>query len=374
MFYKNARIFLNNQFRHGAFSVKNGVFHQVLPHEIPKNAVDLQGRTVIPGLVDIHVHGAAGGDFCDGSRESLCAMAAYLAKQGVTSFVPASVTAPYEVLEKAFVTARDFHAKPPAGCARLQGIHMEGPYFSPEKRGAQNMDYLRQPDFVGFKALYEAAGGLVRLVDVAPELPGGLEFIRKASALCTVGIAHTDADYETAKAAIGAGARHLTHLFNAMPPIHHRQPGVIGAVCEAPGVRAELICDGHHVHPSAVRMAFAMFGAERMVLVSDGLQCMGCPEGQYALGGQPVFLKEGAARLSGGTLAGSATDLFSCMRLAMGFGIPEADCVRAVTVNPALAAGITQFCGTIAPGRPADFIICRPDYTDVQVYLAGKPL
>lgn len=372
MFYKNARIFVGNRFCYGAFEVKNGLFGAVLPQEVPAKAVDLKGMTVIPGLVDVHVHGAAGADLCDGDYKGLVTMARYLAGEGVTSFVPASMTLPYENLTKAFAAARRLHDKRPAGCAKLLGIHMEGPYFSEKKKGAQNGDYLKNPDFEGFQKLYEDCGGLVSIVDVAPELPGAKDFVRKASKLCTVGVAHTDADYESAKAVFGAGARHLTHLFNAMPPIHHRQPGVIGAACEDPGVRAELICDGHHVHPSAVRMAFAMFGPQRMVLVSDGLRCMGLPDGSYELGGQTVTLSGGVARLQDGVIAGSCTSLFECMRRCIGFGIPEEQAVRAATVNPALSAGLTEFCGTIATGKPADFIVCRPDYTDPQVFINGR--
>lgn len=375
MVYKNARIFCSDsRFRIGAFEVLDGKFGRILPSNIPKDAIDLNGATVIPGLVDVHIHGAVGADLSDGNYDGLVRMASHLAKCGVTSFVPASMTLPYEVLEKAFASAKMLADKPVAGCARLLGIHMEGPYFSEKKKGAQNGAYLKYPDFTGFEKLYNGCGGLVRIVDVAPELPGSESFIKAASKLCTVGVAHTDAGYEDAKMAFGAGVRHLTHLYNAMPSIHHRNPGVIGAACEAPGVRAELICDGFHVHPSAVRLAFAMFGAARMILVSDGLRCLGLPDGEYELGGQPVFLDGGVARLADGTLAGSSTDLFACMRRAMGFGIPEVDAVRAATLNPALAAGISRECGSISTGKHADFIICRPDYTGKRVFIAGKEI
>ena len=375
MVYKNARIFCSDgYFRIGAFEVLDGKFGRILPTEHPDDAIDLEGMTVIPGLVDVHIHGAVGADLSDGNYEDLTRMARHLATCGVTSFVPASMTLPYDVLEKAFSAARKLADDPIPGCARLLGVHMEGPYFSEKKKGAQNGAYLKHPDIDGFRALYEGCGGLIRIVDVAPELPGSEGFIRAAGKLCTVGVAHTDAGYEDARMAFGSGARHLTHLYNAMPGIHHRNPGVIGAACEDPGVRAELICDGYHVHPSAVRLAFAMFGAARMVLVSDGLRCLGLPDGQYELGGQDIFLEGGVARLADGTLAGSSTDLFACMRKAMGFGIPEADAVRAATLNPALAAGISQSCGSISTGKPADFIICRPDYTGKRVFMAGREI
>ena len=374
MFYKNARIFVNNRFQQGAFEVADGRFGEVLPLNVPKDAVDLGGLTVIPGLVDVHIHGAMGADLSDGDHEGLKAMSRCLAKRGVTSFVPASMTLPYGRLEKAFAAAKKLHDDPLEDGARLLGIHMEGPYFSGKKKGAQNGDYLKAPDPEGFQKLYEGCGGLISIVDVAPELPGAEEFTRQAQKLCTVGVAHTDAGYEEARGVFGAGARHLTHLYNAMPGIHHRQPGVIGAACEDPGVRAEIICDGHHVHPSAVRLAFAMFGAQRMILVSDGLRCLGLPDGKYELGGQDIFLSGGVAKLADGTLAGSCTDLFACMRLAMGFGIPEADAVRAATINPALSAGVSEHCGSIAPGKNADFVICRPDYLEPRVFLGGKEL
>src|SRR5699024_11209184 len=159
-----------------------------------------------------------------------------------------------DVLEKAFATAVQLRDEAPAGCARIMGIQMEGPYFSYKKRGAQNPDYLKEPDFEGFRKLFEGCDGMVRIVDVAPELPGAAEFVEKASKLCTVSIAHTDTDYDSAKAAVDAGVTHLTHLYNAMPAIHHRNPGPIPAAVENPNVQAELICDGYHIHPASVRL------------------------------------------------------------------------------------------------------------------------
>ncbi len=375
MFYKNAKVYTKDfKFQLGAFAVENGRFTAVLPEEVPADAIDLKGAYVIPGLVDVHTHGNSGADFSDGSYEEVCTMAAYYGKSGVTSFAPASMTLPYDVLEKAFAAGLRLKKEQPAGCARIMGIQMEGPFFSEKKKGAQNGAYLRNPDFDAFLKLYEGCEGLVRIVDVAPELPGAAEFVEKAKAYCTVSVAHTNANYDEAKAAFDAGATHLTHLYNAMPGIHHRNPGVIPAAVENSAVRAELICDWLHVHPASVRLAFSMFGAKRMVLISDSLRCCGMPDGQYELGGQDVFLKGGVARLADGTIAGSATNLFQCMQKAISFGIAPEDAVRAASWNPACAIGAEKEIGSIEEGKLADFVVCGEDFSIQQVYIGGEAL
>lgn len=376
MFYKNARIFASDfQFHTGAFEVVDGVFGEVLPQNVPEDAIDLHGATVIPGLVDVHSHGNSGADFSDGDYEGLKKMAAYYARCGVTSFAPASMTLPYDVLSAAFATAKQLTEETPDGCARLMGIQMEGPYFSYKKRGAQNPDYLKEPDFEGFRKLYEDCGGLVRIVDVAPELPGAAQFVAKAKELCTVSIAHTDSDYDHAKAAIDAGVTHLTHLYNAMPGIHHRNPGVIPAAVENPNVRAEIICDGQHIHPASVRLAFTMFGPERMILVSDSGRCAGLPDGsQFQLGGQDCWLRDGVARLADGTIACSAANLWQCLCNVISWGIPEETAIRAASYNPACAIGADSKIGSIETGKLADFLVCSSDYSSKRVFLGGKEI
>ena len=372
MRYENGWIFADGRFVRGGFSVENGRFAHVL-EDIPGPAEDLDGALVIPGLVDIHVPGCAGADFSDGDYAGLVRMARHLARRGVTSFAPASMTLPYDALDKAFHAAARLRREGLADGARLMGIQMEGPFLSREKRGSQNPAYLRLPDWDRFLRLYDAAEGLLRIVDVAPELPGAVEFTRRASEKCRVSVAHTAAGYDQAAAVFDAGATHLTHLFNAMSGIHHRHPGPIGAASERENVTAELICDGIHVHPSAVRMAFRLFPG-RICLISDALRCCGMADGSYSLGGQEILLSGGVARLTGGAIAGSAADLYQCMRRAVSFGIPREQAVWAATALPARVIGRESETGAIADGRAADFVICGGELEPEAVYLGGKRL
>lgn len=370
MIYANAVIFAPEGWLEGGFRIEGGRFAEILPG-LTEGDIDLCGANVIPGLVDIHTHGNSGADFSDGDAEGLKTMAAFLARHGITGFAPTSMTLPYETLAAAFETARVLHDDRPEGCARIPGIHMEGPFLSEKRKGAQNADYLQAPDFAAFRCLYDGCGALIRIVDVAPELPGAAAFAEEAGKLCTVSVAHTDAGYEEAAGIFDAGASHLTHLFNAMPSIHHRSPGVIGAASERENVLAELICDGLHVHPSAVRMAFRLFPG-RICLVSDSLSCCGMPDGRYELGGQEVILKEGAATLPDGTIAGAISNLYEDMRNAIRFGVPAEEAIRAATINPAGALGAGQELGSIECGKLADFVVCGRDLSLREVYIGGQ--
>ncbi len=373
MLFKNANLFLDGQFRHGSFRVEDGRFAEILTDVPAEDGMDLQDQYVIPGLVDVHTHGNSGADFSDGDYDGLVRMARYLAANGVTSFAPASMTLPYDVLETAYKTAVRLKQEQPSGCARLMGIQMEGPFFSERKKGAQNGAYLRNPDLEAFKRLYDVSEGLIRIADVAAELPGAIEFTEQAARLCTVSIAHTDCTYEEASAVFDAGASHLTHIYNAMPGIHHRKPGPIGAGSERDNVVTELICDGHHVHPSAVRMAFKLFPG-RICLISDALRCCGMPDGQYTLGGQDVFLSGGVAKLADGTLAGSATNLYDCMKKAVEFGIPKEQALLSATLIPAREIGCEDKVGSITLGKLADFIVCDEVLDWKVIYLGGNAL
>lgn len=373
MTYKNARLFTRDfRFEDGWFSVDEGRFSAVGFGPCPDpEAADLQGATVIPGLIDVHNHGNSGADFSDGDFEGLRKMALYLGKSGVTSFAPATMTLPYEDISAAFKTAAKLKKESPVGASRIMGVHMEGPFFSEKKKGAQNAAHLRLPDAKAVAKLAEDAEGLLRIVDVAPELEGAEAFAREVSKACTVSIAHTDADYEATRRVIEAGATHLTHLFNAMPSLHHRKPGVIAACAESPFVRAELICDGIHIHAAMVRLAFALFGADRMVLISDALRCTGMPDGEYPFGGQTMTLKGRVCTMPDGALAGSVSNLFQCMRQAMAFGIPAEDAIRASSYNPACQLGCEDQVGSIERGKLADFVVCDAAFEPQAVYING---
>lgn len=317
--------------------------------------LELNGKFVIPGLIDIHIHGAMGADFSDGTAEAVRMIAAYLAGCGVTSFLGTTMSLPEPQLSQSMAFARGMEAEDPT-LATLQGIHMEGPYLSAEKRGAQKADYLQNPDWEQFERLQRASGDRILLVGVAPELPGTAAFIERAAKQCTVSLAHTNADYDTAAKAYRAGASHATHLFNGMRTFSHREPGVVGAALDC-AAHVELICDGVHVHPAAVRLVFAAFGPERVCLISDSMRACGMPDGTYDLGGQSVTVREGQATIESGSLAGSVTNLFECMNKAIAFGISRETAILSATRNPAIAAGIYGRVGSITAGKAADLLI-----------------
>lgn len=370
MIFTNAKIFTPGGWVQGSFRTENGMVVSVRL-EAGEDGTDLDGAKVIPGLVDIHIHGAAGADASDGDEAGLLAMSRHLARHGVTAFLPTLMALPERQAEQALSAVRAAMSRAEEDCARILGARTEGPYLSEKHRGAQNRAYLRRPDPEEFGRLFEGCGGEVRITDLAPELPGAAAFLQRTVPLCRVSLGHTAADYETAAAAFDAGAGHVTHLFNAMPPFHHRSPGIIGAAAERPAVTAEIICDGVHVHPSAVRAAFRLF-PERLCLVSDAMRCCGLGEGEYELGGQAVRVCAGEARLGDGTLAGSVSNLFNDMKNAVRFGVAEDTAIRAATELPARVAGAEGRAGTIEPGRCADFLICGDDLSLREVYLAGR--
>lgn len=316
--------------------------------------IDAKGLYVIPGLVDIHLHGCAGYDFCDGTPEAFRAIVEYEVRSGVTSIVPATMTLAEEELLKVMEACGKY-----AGAdTSIKGITMEGPFISVGKKGAQNELYIQKPDARLFHRLQDAGRGMIRQVTVAPEVPGAMEFIEEISKECVVSVAHTQAEYGITQEAFTAGADHVTHLYNAMPPMGHRDPGVIGAAFDNKEVFVELICDGEHVHPSVVRATFQMFGAERICMISDGMRATGMKDGTYLLGGQSVWVKGRRATLSDGNLAASVSTLFDCMRVAvLEMQVPLEKAVLSCTMTPARALKLDSQCGVLKTGRRADIVV-----------------
>ena len=332
---------------------------------------DASGCFVIPGLTDIHFHGCKGHDFSDGDAEGLAVMADYELSRGVTQICPAGMTLLEEDLLRVCRNAAA-HRRTAQSGAELVGIHLEGPFLSPAKKGAQNGDWLHEPDIAMYRHLAEAAEGLVKIVSIAPELPGAMDFIRAVSGEVTVSLAHTAANYETAAEALRCGAHHATHLFNAMPPFAHRDPGVVGAALDDEKTRVELIVDGIHIHPAMVRAVFKMFGRDRVVLISDTMRAAGMPDGDYTLGGQAVKVTGKLAALADGTIAGSATDLMGCLKTAVSFGIPLADAVTAAAVNSAKEIGIYDRVGSFEPGKLANAVVLDQELNVRDVFFRGR--
>ena len=366
--------YLDEDFRlvQGDIEIEDGKILRVgkdLPRKEEDLAVDCAGSyTVVPGFVDVHIHGCAGADTCDATREALEAMAAFLLAHGVTSFCPTTMTTSRETIQAALLAAKDMMDHPMEGGARVVGVNMEGPFIAKERKGAQKEEDILPPDFPLFQRFYEESGGIVRLVDVAPEQPGGLDFVEKASQLCTVSIAHTTADYDQAKAAFDKGVTHATHLFNAMSGLHHRKPGVVGAVFDDSRVRGELICDGFHIHPAVLRAAFRLLG-DRALIVSDSMRANGMPEGEaFDLGGQMVTVHQSKALLPDGTIAGSVTNLHQEIKNLVSFGVPFEHAVKAATLLPARAIGLDGEIGSIAPGKRADLVVLDENLDIAAVY------
>ena len=341
--------------------------------------VDGNGGYLIPGMIDIHTHGCSGFDFCDGTVEAVREMAAYQASIGVTTFAPATMTLPIERLEEILENGAVFQQEKEKGeypeCADLAGINMEGPFISEEKKGAQKEEYILPANAEAYRRFQQAARGLVKYIGLAPEKEDSLEFIAQVKEEVKVSIAHSNADYETAKAAFEAGACHVTHLYNAMSAYSHREPGIVGAVADCRQVEVELIGDGLHVHPAVVRGTFAMLGGERILLISDSIRATGMPDGEYELGRQRVTVAAGKAMLEDGTIGGSVCTLPQCFRYVVNeVGIPLETAVACVTVNPAKSLGVLEERGTITVGKIADLVLLDEELQIKAVWKAGLKL
>lgn len=374
MLIKNVQVYTEEKkFETGEIVIENGVFSA--GESSDNEVLDGEGCYAIPGLIDIHFHGCKGYDFCDGTEEAIEEIAKYEASVGVTAMAPATMTLPLETLDEILGTAAKYNQGVHDG-ADLIGINMEGPFISRVKKGAQDETYIIPCDVEVLHRFQKAANGLVKYIGVAAEEEGAMEFIEAVKDEITVSLAHTNADYETAKLAYDKGASHATHLYNAMPAFSHRAPGVIGAVADSSHVMAELICDGVHIHPATVRTTFKMLGGDRIIFISDCMRATGMPDGLYTLGGLEVDVKGNKATLvSDGALAGSATNLLDCMRTAVKeMGIPLETAVACATVNPAKSLGEYDKYGSITPGKRGNVVLLDKELNLKAVVKDGKVL
>lgn len=335
--------------------------------------LDASGCYAIPGLIDIHLHGCVGFDFSSASVGDIAEMTAYQASHGVTALCPTTLSMPEDLLRQA--CGRIAESRNPVG-ADIVGINLEGPFLSSDRMGAQNPKYAHTPDRDLFRRLQKASGHMVKLLSVAPETSGAMEMIEALRDDVVCSVAHTTADYDTVLEAFARGARHVTHLYNAMPPFSHRAPGVIGAAFDTPDCMVELICDDVHIHPSVVRATFRMFGDDRIVMISDSMMATGLQDGSYTLGDLPVTVKGNRAVLSeGGAIAGSVTNLMNCLRTAVHvMNVPLVSAVKCSSVNPAKTIGVFETHGSLAVGKYADIVLLNQDLSVRHVILRGNLL
>lgn len=365
MIIKNGSVFEENKtFTNRDLYIENGRIVSSIDQVSDKEEIDASGLYVLPGLIDVHSHGACGCDFCDANAEKLRKILRYQRSHGITTYCPTSMTLPKEQLKEIFSTlscAGDTNDQ-----AHIGGINMEGPFLDAAKKGAHVEGHIVPPQVEFFRECNACCNNRIKLVTLAPNMEGAMEFIRELHQETNISLGHTSADYETCRQALEAGANHVTHLFNAMPPLAHREPGLIGAAAEDKNCMVELICDGIHIHQSAVRAAFSMY-PDRVVLISDSMRAAGMPDGTYDLGGQLVTVVGKLATLEDGTIAGSATNLYDCMRTAVSFGISVEEAVAAASMNPAKSIGIFDVTGSLVPGKRADVLLADKNLNLVKV-------
>ncbi|MDU4892620.1 MAG: N-acetylglucosamine-6-phosphate deacetylase [Clostridium sp.] len=369
MIIKNAKVFTEGcEFVTKDIFIKDGIFVDSLCENTSEEVIDGEGLYAIPGLIDIHLHGAMGYDFCDGTNEATEIIAKFEASQGVTAFTPATLALDEEELYNICKESRTYEN---AQGSEFLGIHLEGPFLSPGKKGAHAEKFLKKPDVNVFNRLNEASGEKIKIVTIAPDLEGAMEFIEELKDKTILSLGHSAANYDTAVKAFEKGACHVTHLYNAMAPMLHRDPGIIGAAADTENCYVELISDGIHCHPNIVRSTFKLFGDDHIILISDSMRATGMTDGTYTLGGLVVTVVGSLATLTDGTIAGSATSLMNCLRKAVSFGVPLESAVKCATMNPAKEIGVFDAMGSITSGKKANLVLLDKNLNISDVYING---
>ncbi len=369
---KNGLVFTDGSLEKKDIYIKEG---KITFSETPDcEEIDAGGKTVIPGYIDIHIHGAVGRDFNEGTEEAFDAISGFVASHGTTSVLATTSTVSGEDIGNAIEAASRKMNKVPFG-AEILGVHMEGPFFNEKALGAQNPQFVQKPSMENLEKIVGDNMDVLKMIAIAPETDGASELIAEVKKKGIVpAIGHTAADYDTAKAAMDAGAVMMTHFYNAMTPLKHRDPGVVGAAFDRGNVFIQLICDFIHVHPAAIRIAINNLGRENVIMISDAISGTGLGDGKYVLGGLDIFVKDGVARIKEGNLAGSTLTLDTAMRNMLSIGYTLADTVRFLSENPARAIGVDDRKGYIREGFDADLILLDEKKEIEMVFVKGKPV
>lgn len=336
------------------------------------STLDARGRIIAPGFIDIHIQGAGGGDVLDATGEALKAISQTCARFGTTSFLATTVFKPNQKNQHLTLAAQ--YAGQVLGGANMVGIHLEGPFISLKKKGMILPECICPPSLSILDEILEKTAGHLKMMTIAPELPDSLQIIRRLVDLnITASFAHSDATYEQSLAGFKAGISHVTHLFNAMPPLHHRSPGPLAAIFQSKQITAQIISDGVHIHPSVLRFAFEVLGANRIIPITDGMQALGLPDGKYIYNGVEYESRDGTARYKDGTLIGTALGLNQLLKKFMVFtDCPLDVAIKTATQNPAKLLGIEDRKGFIAPGKDADLILLDSDWEVHTTIVAGR--
>ncbi len=362
--FKNGQVYDSDKrsFVSANLLVRDGMIESVGSFPIPADAsvVDCAGHWLLPGLVDVHTHGRGGYDFTAVDSDAVRILRRSYAATGTTTVMATLASAPMDALVSCIDAINDNRA-PEAGLAHVGGIHLEGRYLNPKRRGAHAEELLALPDAAELEGLLRRMMPLPVHISCAAELDGGESFVKAARALgATVGLAHSDATWEEAERAVSWGVTSFTHTYNAMRPIHHREPGNMVASLLADDCYSEFICDGEHSHPAMIRLAARAKDAAHLVLITDSLEAAGCPDGHYSIAGMTVIVTNGRAVTTEGALAGSTLDLFTALVNFMRFtGLTLEEALPCVTANPAAMVGLDNVCGSLKPGRYADLIMIR---------------
>lgn len=371
MLFRGGKVFTGESFEEAAVRTEGGKIAEIasdLAEKPGEEVVELGEDLLVPGFIDLHTHGCIGFDFSTASKEEIEKMCGFYLSRGITSVAGTTMTMSYEDYKKAAATIGEYMDS--VENHNLIGINMEGPFLSVEKKGAHDPQYIIDASQEKMDELNKLANGHFLIVDIAPERPGALEFIRKNSKDYVISVAHTPADYEKAMEAFAAGATEVTHLFNAMNGLGHRDPGVPGAAFAA-GANVEMICDGIHIHPTVMRMVYKLF-KERLLVISDSMSAAGLQDGEYVLGGLPVFVREGKATLENGTIAGSTTDMLKEMGVWMDkCGLSMEEILPCMTINQAKAVHMEDAIGSIEAGKAADLVVISPQREIKAVYKNG---